>query len=208
MYKTQTSIRSKITEPYPPELLTDGPSHLTKLMGMTGIPEEGSKRCVPNQPLLNAEELPWLIGTSSAKKARFKFWTRTMARAKALKWLLVNSFPEELPLEKLNPIPKSSAAVFLVGPLSRHSNPAKTPSFWEEDNTCLQWLEKQSPNSVVYISFGSWVSPINESKVRSLAMALLAIRKPFIWVLKSNWRNGLPVGFVEKVTLKTYRKSL
>ncbi|KAG7024680.1 UDP-glycosyltransferase 82A1, partial [Cucurbita argyrosperma subsp. argyrosperma] len=163
----------------------------------TGCPEEGSKRCVPNQPLLSTEELPWLIGTSSARKARFKFWTRTMVRAKSLQWILVNSFPEELLLE--NPIPKSSAAVFLVGPLSRHSNPAKTPTLWEEDDGCLQWLEKQSPNSVVYISFGSWVSPINESKVRSLAVALLGLRKPFIWVLKSNWRDGLPIGFTQKI---------
>ncbi|KAG7024681.1 UDP-glycosyltransferase 82A1, partial [Cucurbita argyrosperma subsp. argyrosperma] len=169
----------------------------------TGCPEEGSKRCVPNQPLLSTEELPWLIGTSSARKARFKFWTRTMVRAKSLQWILVNSFPEELPLE--NPIPKSSAAVFLVGPLSRHSNPAKTPTFWEEDDGCLQWLEKQSPNSVVYISFGSWVSPINESKVRSLAVALLGLRKPFIWVLKSNWRDGLPIGFTQKMEILKHR---
>ncbi|XP_038897097.1 UDP-glycosyltransferase 82A1 [Benincasa hispida] len=162
----------------------------------TGCPEEGSKGCVPSQPLVSAEELPWLIGTSSARKGRFKFWKRTMARAKSLKCLLVNSFPEEVPLQK--PISKSSTAVFLVGPLSRHSNPAKTPSFWEEDGGCVEWLEKQRLNSVVYISFGSWVSPINESKVRSLAMALLALRKPFLWVLKSNWRDGLPIGFQQK----------
>ncbi|XP_022154325.1 UDP-glycosyltransferase 82A1 [Momordica charantia] len=165
----------------------------------TGSPVEGgSKRRVPNEPLLSAEELPWLIGTSSARKGRFEFWIRTMARAKSLKWLLVNSFPE---VEELIPTPKSSsgAAVFLVGPLSRHSSPAKTPTFWEEDGSCLQWLEKQSSDSVVYISFGSWVSPIGESKVRSLAMALLALRTPFIWVLRPNWRHGLPIGFTHKV---------
>ncbi|KGN54974.1 UDP-glycosyltransferase 82A1 [Cucumis sativus] len=165
----------------------------------TGCPEEGSKRCVPSQPLLSAEELPWLVGTSSAIKGRFKFWKRTMARARSVHCLLVNSFPEELlPLQKL--ITKSSAAsVFLVGPLSRHSNPAKTPTFWEEDDGCVKWLEKQRPNSVIYISFGSWVSPINESKVRSLAMTLLGLKNPFIWVLKNNWRDGLPIGFQQKI---------
>ncbi|KAJ6371260.1 hypothetical protein OIU77_001710 [Salix suchowensis] len=28
--------------------------------------------------------------------------------------------------------------------------------FWAEDSTCLKWLEKQPPNSAVYIAFGSF----------------------------------------------------
>ncbi|KDP30346.1 hypothetical protein JCGZ_17493 [Jatropha curcas] len=91
--------------------------------------------------------------------------------------------------------------VYQVVPLTnKHATNSKNPSFWEEDTTSLQWLDEQKPNSVVYISFGSWVSPIGESKVKSLALALEAMKLPFIWVLGLAWREGLPVEYTERIS--------
>lgn len=164
------------------------------LISDTGLPQREGKICfIPDLPLFSTEDLPWLIGTDAAKKARFKFWIKTLERSRSLKWLLVNCFRDESKVEV-----QSSPRVLPIGPLCRHEL-TKNLSFWEEDSSCLQWVANQKANSVVYISFGSWVSPIGEAKLKSLAMALEASGRPFIWVLRSTWREGLPVGFLERV---------
>ncbi|XP_012081077.1 UDP-glycosyltransferase 82A1 isoform X1 [Jatropha curcas] len=181
------------------------------LISETGSPQHsGPVRFLPNQPLLSIEDLPWLIGNPTARKARFKFWTRAMNRSIDLQWLLVNSFPDPLDnnIYKINKpqfhnnfTAAGKPLVYQVVPLTnKHATNSKNPSFWEEDTTSLQWLDEQKPNSVVYISFGSWVSPIGESKVKSLALALEAMKLPFIWVLGLAWREGLPVEYTERIS--------
>ncbi|KAL5808277.1 hypothetical protein ACOSQ3_028968 [Xanthoceras sorbifolium] len=175
----------------------------------TGCPQHTEKaRFFPKQPVLSTEDLPWLIGSPASRKSRFKFWTRTLDRSTSLKWLLVNSFPEEHYIDikqQYCQLIESSLVqvphVYPVGPLSnKHAILTKNPSFWEEDTGCLEWLNEQNPNSVIYISFGSWVSPIGEAKVRNLALSLEALGLKFIWVLGFGWREGLPCGFLERVS--------
>ncbi|CAO2815400.1 unnamed protein product [Amaranthus hypochondriacus] len=164
----------------------------------SGLPQiEGPISFQHDQPLLNIEDLPWLIGTQAAKRARFKFWARTMDRAKSLRWLLVNSFPNE-PQTLWASNSDYNPKVYPIGPLSSNGL-HESPTLWEEDGSVMDWLEQQKPNSVIYISFGSWVSPIGEAKVRSLALALEELKRPFIWALGPTWRDGLPKGYIERV---------
>lgn len=157
-----------------------------------GVPQhEGKITFLPTLPLVSANDLPWLIGTIDARKARFKFWMRTLERSKDLKWILVNSFPSETKVKQQN--------VLFIGPICRPQESTKTLSFWEEDLTCLKWLTNQKANSVVYVSFGSWVNPIGESNLKKLALALEATTRPFIWVLRSTLHQWLPIGFLERV---------
>ena len=44
---------------------------------------------------LRVEELPWLVGDSATRRSRFAFWLQTLHRARAFRWVLVNSFPAE-----------------------------------------------------------------------------------------------------------------
>ncbi|KAJ8440031.1 hypothetical protein Cgig2_020519 [Carnegiea gigantea] len=173
-----------------PELIQRG------LVSDAGLPQhEGKMTFHPDQPTVNIEDLPWLIGTEAAKKARFKFWVRTIQRSRSLKWILANSFPNESQREESR---NCGPIICPVGPL-RSDGLNESPTFWEEDRSCLGWLDRQKPNSVVYISFGSWVSPMDEAKVRSLALTLEGLRRPFIWVLGPAWRDGLPNGYPERV---------
>ncbi|XP_041002960.1 UDP-glycosyltransferase 82A1 [Juglans microcarpa x Juglans regia] len=179
----------------------------TGLISDAGIPQLLGTTCLPDQPMLSTEDVPWLVGSLAARKARFKFWTRTLDRSKTLRWLLVNSFPDEYMIDgKQTQLVKNSQdyhspLVFPIGPLSKHAV-SKNPSFWEEDKSCLDWLDKQKPDSVVYISFGSWVSPVGEGKVNNLALALEESGRPFIWVLGCAWREGLPVGYLQRVAMQ------
>ncbi|KAF8040822.1 hypothetical protein BT93_B2907 [Corymbia citriodora subsp. variegata] len=172
-----------------PELVRGG--HISNC----GIPRKESE--IHQNPSLTTQDLPWLIGPVDAQKARFKFWTRTLRRSASLRWLLVNSFPEE---EDEPPIwcSRDYPTIIPIGPLTVPSPLTKNPSFWEEDTACLTWLKDQEQNSVIYVSFGSWVSPIGRDKVASLAFSLESMRRPFLWVLGPSWRDGLPHGFLER----------
>jgi hypothetical protein len=166
---------------------------------LAGLPQhEGKITFVPSLPVVSTEDLPWLIGTIAARKARFKFWMRTLERSRNLKWVLVNSFPNEIKVGN-----SYSQNVLPIGPIYKPHHQLITKnnliSFWEEDLSCLKWLKNQKVNSVVYISFGSWVNPIGESNLKNLALALEATMRPFIWVLRSTWRQGLPIGFCERI---------
>ncbi|XWS36807.1 hypothetical protein CRYUN_Cryun20dG0117500 [Craigia yunnanensis] len=170
------------------------------LISETGCPQhQGTVFSLPSQPMLSPEDLLWLIGTQASRKARFKFWNRTLERSRTLRWLLVNSFPKEF-IDDDHSSLAENPIVFPVGPLSKPSLTMKNLSFWEEDISCLDWLDKQKPDSVLYISFGSWVSPIGDSKIKSLALTLEALRRPFVWVLAYSWRQGLPNGYLERVS--------
>lgn len=166
---------------------------ITVIMNIfAGLPQhEGKITFVPTLPLVSTNDLPWLIGTIDARKARFKFWMITLERSKDLKWILVNSFPFETKVKQKN--------VLFIGSICRPQEFTKSLSFWEEDLTCLKWLTNQKANSVVYISFGSLFNPIGESSLKKLALALEATMRPFIWVLKSTWHQWLPIGFSERV---------
>lgn len=163
-----------------------------------GIPRNSSDpiSLSPNEPVLTTSDLPWLIGSSTARVSRFKFWTRTMQRSKTLPYILVNSFSEGFV-----PIARKSAKPRLleIGPLIMQSATTGPATFWEEDTSCLDWLDGQEAGTVMYISFGSWVSPIGEAKVEALALALEALRRPFVWVLGLAWRRGLPEGYTARV---------
>ncbi|KAK1302666.1 UDP-glycosyltransferase 82A1 [Acorus calamus] len=164
------------------------------LIDKNGTPlQEDATNFIKGQPKLNPEELPWLIGSPSSKRSRFAFWLRTIDRCKSLRWLILNTFHGE---ETNTENSLSSPRIFCVGPLPTHS---PTPTLWSEDGICIEWLDKQSPSSVVYVSFGSWVDPIGDDKVAELALGLEASGKPFLWVLSTAWRSGLPKGYLDRV---------
>ncbi|GLJ07745.1 hypothetical protein SUGI_0073520 [Cryptomeria japonica] len=79
------------------------------------------------------------------------------------------------------------------------------------EDEVLQWLDSQSPSSVVYISFGSQTF-LSEEQSKALASGLEASEKPFIWANKVSpkiesltldspidlARTYLPKGFQER----------
>ncbi|KAF5199461.1 Udp-glycosyltransferase 82a1 [Thalictrum thalictroides] len=169
------------------------------LISEFGIPQHLGTTCLlPGQSMLKIEDLPWLIGSTSQIKSRFRFWLRTLNRSSVLPWLLVNSFEEENGVRFHSRQNPKYPEVFQVAPLMWKS--CKNPSFWEEDRSCINWLDDQNQNSVIYVSFGSWVGPIDQEKVTELALGLESTSRPFIWVLGPTWRKGLPIGYLKRVS--------
>ncbi|KAL8536057.1 hypothetical protein ACS0TY_011623 [Phlomoides rotata] len=87
----------------------------------------------------------------------------------------------------------------------------RTSSFKNEEHRerskCLNWLDKQDPNSVIYVSFGTLVS-LSDEEVREIALGLEESKTKFIWLLKNADKTDifaeaarieLPEGFEERV---------
>ncbi|MQL90797.1 hypothetical protein Taro_023410 [Colocasia esculenta] len=181
----------------------------------TAIPISDALPCC--MPALSTADLPWLVGDVAAQRARFAFWQRTLDRSRGLRWLIANTFTGEgcsgaegPHNHRRNPCSSVSSSlagrprVYRVGPLAAAAgNGGRSSgaglSFWEEDRSCMQWLDVQMPGSVIYVSFGSWVGPIGDGSVRELAMGLEATGRPFLWVLGDSWRAGLPEGFPDRM---------
>lgn len=101
--------------------------------------------------------------------------------------------------------------VWLVGPVSlRNTNVKEKAGRGGEDHSteaknCLQWLDSKSPNSVLYVSFGS-LARLPPKQLLEIAYALEASDRPFIWVVRNNNSGDgdddgdwLPEGFAEGV---------
>ncbi|KAL8097144.1 hypothetical protein AgCh_030297 [Apium graveolens] len=68
---------------------------------------------------------------------------------------------------------------------------------------CLKWLDSKSPNSVLYICFGSFTKFPNE-QLHEIAMGLEASGQQFIWVLRKGTNDKeseewMPEGFEERM---------
>ena len=50
-------------------------------------------------------------------------------------------------------------------------------------NKCLEWLDKQAPNSVLYVCFGT-TTAMEEEQIKELAIGLEQSEQKFIWVLR------------------------
>lgn len=63
---------------------------------------------------------------------------------------------------------------------------------------CLDWLDKQSPESVIYVAFGSQ-AVMKERQMEELALGLEATQRPFLWVLRRDVSVVLPSGYIERI---------
>uniref|UniRef100_A0A0E0KTR2 Glycosyltransferase n=1 Tax=Oryza punctata TaxID=4537 RepID=A0A0E0KTR2_ORYPU len=81
--------------------------------------------------------------------------------------------------------------VFAVGPLNPllHANASKQGE-QRQRHECLDWLDKQPPASVLYVSFGT-TSSLRAEQIEELASALRGSKQRFIWVLRDADRGDI-----------------
>ncbi|KAM7481197.1 hypothetical protein LguiB_005780 [Lonicera macranthoides] len=65
---------------------------------------------------------------------------------------------------------------------------------------CLDWLDKQEPRSVIYVSFGTIVS-MTDDEIRELAIGLEKSEQKFLWVLRDADKRDIFEGGVRRYEL-------
>ncbi|KAI7726616.1 hypothetical protein M8C21_025190, partial [Ambrosia artemisiifolia] len=93
--------------------------------------------------------------------------------------------------------------IFTIGPLHKTVTACST-SFLEEDTSCISWLDKQEPKSVIYVSLGS-LANLDEKVAIEVAWGLVNSNQPFLWVVRPGsvrgfeWIEFLPEGLVDEM---------
>ncbi|XP_044467368.1 UDP-glycosyltransferase 83A1-like [Mangifera indica] len=154
-----------------------------------------------NMPEIDCTKLIWTsVGGEdlASQKRTFEIVKNTTEAGKAADYLICNSayhlepgafslFPNILPIGPLLPS-------------NRQGNSAG--SFWPEDSTCLEWLDQQQPNSIIYVAFGSF-TVLDKTQFQELALGLELTNMPFLWVVRPDMTDepneAYPEGFQDRV---------
>ncbi|CAI9118866.1 OLC1v1020493C1 [Oldenlandia corymbosa var. corymbosa] len=88
-----------------------------------------------------------------------------------------------------------SDKVWAVGPLNpvhHHCVPVKKDEVdqGQRRHYCLDWLDKQSPNSVLFVSFGSSTT-LSDEEIKEMAFGLEKSEQNFLWVLRDADKGDL-----------------
>ncbi|VFQ72853.1 unnamed protein product [Cuscuta campestris] len=110
--------------------------------------------------------------------------------------LILNTF-EDLDGPILSNIRTHCPKMYTIGPVQQHlktrlagSESPISHSFWEEDKTCMQWLDRQPDKSVIYVSFGS-LATLTAAQISEFRHGLAASGVSFLWVVRPNIVQGL-----------------
>nr|XP_027187616.1 UDP-glycosyltransferase 83A1 isoform X2 [Cicer arietinum] len=130
-----------------------------------------------NMPKIDTANFPW----RAHDKILFDHIAQEMQTMKLGQWWLCNT------TYNLEHATFSISPKFLpLGPFIE--NNSNKSSFWQEDTTCIDWLDKQAPRSVIYVSFGSLVA-MDQNQFNELALGLDLLNKPFLWIVRPNNDN-------------------
>ncbi|XP_024963213.1 7-deoxyloganetic acid glucosyltransferase-like [Cynara cardunculus var. scolymus] len=129
---------------------------------------------------------------------------RTLREARTIplaQGLILNTF-EHLDVLLLPHMRNLCPNIYTIGPLhslhkarltadTEQSSPETTfsNSVWEEDRSCLSWLDKHPPKTVVYVSFGS-LSSTTVNQLLEIWHGLVNSGKPFLWVRRPGSITG------------------
>ncbi|KAL6135526.1 hypothetical protein ACLB2K_067753 [Fragaria x ananassa] len=162
----------------------------------------------PNMPSMKTTDFIWAsIGDKTTQEIIFQVMQRSNKTVKLADRLVCNSAFDLEPaaFTCLEPQAFTLAPNILpIGPLLASSRLGKAAgSFWAEDSTCLEWLDQQSPSSVIYIAFGSF-TVFDQTQIQELTLALELSNRPFLWIVRPDITETTPYpeGYKERVGSK------
>ncbi|VVB05798.1 unnamed protein product [Arabis nemorensis] len=153
-------------------------------------------------PPLKVKDLP--VMETNEPEELYRIVNNMVKGANSSSGVIWNTFED---LERLSLMDFSSrfqVPIFPIGPFHKHSDNLLSMTKNEEDHVTTDWLDKQDPQSVVYVSFGS-LAAIEEKEFLEIAWGLRNSEQPFLWVVRpgfvrgTEWIESLSCGFVENI---------
>ncbi|KAL3838463.1 hypothetical protein ACJIZ3_023054 [Penstemon smallii] len=159
---------------------------------------------------LRRRDLPAFGRVDNANDPGFQTILTETRRTSVSSGLILNSF-EDLEGPIMDQIRKHIPNVYSIGPLHTHlkyrldservESTQNSSSFWEEDRSCLTWLDSQPANSVIYVSFGS-VTLLSKNELLEFWYGLVNSGQKFLWVMRPDSIIGNENGDENKVPLE------
>ena len=157
------------------------------VQGVKGMESFLRRRDLPGllRAAKSASDLQYLITVSS-----------NLRRGRAL---ILNTV-EQLEASVLSHLQSICPVIYTVGPLqllhkrmnakgSSAQSPTGNASLWQEDRSCMAWLDRQPRKSVVYVSFGS-ITVVSREALVEFWHGLANSGHPFLWVIRPDMIQG------------------
>lgn len=155
------------------------------------LPHQESKLDLPVKELPPLRLRDLFYTSPSHQEAMRRTFARVVEAVNKSSGLVMNTFDAletaevQMIREELN-IP----LVLAAGPLHKLSSKSIGSSLLEQDFSCIEWLDKYQPESVLYVSFGSLAS-LGTNEFLEVAWGLANSGHPFLWVVRPDLVPGL-----------------
>ena len=149
----------------------------------------------PSMAEMNIRDLFWLnMGDTINGKTILRYLIHCWQSLNLTEWWLCNT-THELEPGPLSFIPK----LLPIGPLLRsydqkNGTTKSIGQYWEEDLSCMNWLNQQPHGSVLYVAFGSFTL-FDQNQFNELALGLELTNRPFLWVIREDNKMTYPEEF-------------
>ncbi|XP_010504434.1 PREDICTED: UDP-glycosyltransferase 76F1-like [Camelina sativa] len=160
---------------------------------------------VTEVPPLKVKDLP--VMETNEPEEFYLVATDMVKGANSSSGVICNTFEDLERLSLMDISSRSQVPIFPIGPFHKHRDRVLPMMKNIEDHVTTNWLNKQEPQSVIYVSFGS-LADIEEKEFLEIAWGLRNSERPFLWVVRpgfvrgTEWLEALPSGFVENIGQK------
>ena len=110
---------------------------------------------------MRLRDFPSFVRTTDPNDPILNFCKDESQNARKATAIVINTF-DELEASVLDALSSVFPPIYAVGPLnlmcrqiSNESLKAIKFNLWEEDYSCLEWLDRKAHESVIYVNFGS-----------------------------------------------------
>jgi len=149
----------------------------------------------PSMAEMNTGDFFWLnLGDKINGKTMFKYIIHCCQSLNLTEWWLSNT-THELEPGALSFVPN----ILPIGPLLRSydtkiGTTRAIGQYWEEDLSCMSWLDEQHHGTVLYVAFGSFTF-FDQNQFNELAHGLVLTNRPFLWVIREDNKMEYPHEF-------------
>lgn len=141
---------------------------------------------------LRRRDLPGYCRVNDINDPLLRMITYQSKQTSKAQGAIINSF-EDLEGPIISQIRNALPNLYPIGPLHAHlksrleelntNSSVSSASFWEQDRTCIDWLDSQPPKSVIYVSFGS-ITVVTKDQLLEFWHGLVNSGQRFLWVMR------------------------
>ncbi|MBA0729053.1 hypothetical protein Golax_000080, partial [Gossypium laxum] len=163
---------------------------------------------IPGMPNMCIKDIPSFIRTTDLDDIMLNFVMEVSQECLNSSSIIFNTF-NEFDKEVLQVLASKSSNIYAIGPLTllnknflKIHHHSLNSSLWKEDTSCIKWLDKMKPNSVVYVNYGS-ITVMSNHHLKEFAWGLANSKYHFLWVVRPDVVMGesaiLPMEFMEEI---------
>nr|XP_017216986.1 PREDICTED: 7-deoxyloganetin glucosyltransferase-like [Daucus carota subsp. sativus] len=153
---------------------------------------------IPGMPNICLRDLPGYVRTTDPDDLILNYIIKATDRARNVTGNVFHTF-DDLEPELVNAISTMFPNVCTIGPqqLLLDQEPFEKVeqlkaigySLWEEEQTCLQWLDSKEANSVIYVNFGS-ITVMSPEQLAEFGWGLSNSNHHFLWIIRPDMIVG------------------